>query len=93
MCAPALRGVRLSGVWAPATPTCQNLLQSLGGAVKRLASGPPRRRARQVRAGPGGAERLRTAQLLQRFRVRRRGRVSESAGLQSGPCRPTEATL
>lgn len=55
MCAPALRGVRLSGVWAPATPTCQSLLQSLGGAVKRLASGPPRRRARQVRAGPGGA--------------------------------------
>lgn len=91
MCAPALRGVRLCGVWAPATPTCQSLLQSLGGAVKRLASGPPRRRARQVRAGPGGAER--TAQLLQLFRVRRRGRISESAGLQSGPRRPTEATL
>lgn len=41
MCAPALRGVRLCGVWAPATPTCQSLLQSLGGAVKRLASGRP----------------------------------------------------
>lgn len=90
MCAPALRGVRLCGVWAPATPTCQSLLQSLGGAVKRLASGRPRRRARQVCVQ---APEERTAQLLQRFRVRRRGRISESAGLQSGPRRPTEATL
>lgn len=52
---PCPKGCEAQWGVGPRHPHLPESAAESGGAVKRLASGRPRRRARQVRAGPGGA--------------------------------------